>query len=342
MDRGRDDGAGIQIDRMLGLVGQPGAAVLHLGDPGLGVAWRGPVRVGQPLALPACDPAGSGRPPSVSRCRFPWPAARASRDSLRRCRGGRWLRSAALASIVEASTPIRSPWISPCSARRCSTQANTASCTSSGRRERVLLSQEWSGTCSVVPSRRNSRKRQAVGAAPFQAALAVDPLEVADQVHAEVAARRQRRPALLAGVVGARTAARRSRRTQPRSAPPAGGRRRRAPASAAAPPSRPSDPPAARPAAPAPCSPPHRHDRSESAKPDFVNGLLSCSLSSTWSRLYGPAFRRMECLRDVQGGRQGWRRRLSKLSCAGWLPHDRGCVSGLPRSKCEPRHRAGS
>jgi hypothetical protein len=27
------------------------------------------------------------------------------------------------------------------------------------------------------------------------------------------------------------------------------------------------------------------------------------------------------------------RRRLNKLSCAGWLPHDRGFVSGLPRSK---------
>jgi hypothetical protein len=27
------------------------------------------------------------------------------------------------------------------------------------------------------------------------------------------------------------------------------------------------------------------------------------------------------------------RRRLSKLSCAGWVPHDRGFVSGLPRSK---------
>jgi hypothetical protein len=63
-----------------------------------------------------------------------------------------------LASIVEASTPIRSPLIRPCSASRCSTQANTASCTSSGSRERVLLSQEWSGTGSVVPSRRNSRK----------------------------------------------------------------------------------------------------------------------------------------------------------------------------------------
>src|SRR6516162_11345651 len=33
------------------------------------------------------------------------------------------------------------------------------------------------------------------------------------------------------------------------------------------------------------------------------------------------------------------RRRLSKLSCADWLPHDRGFVSGLPRSKDESRSR---
>ena len=70
--------------------------------------------------------------------------------------------------------------------------------------------------------------------------------------------------------------------------------------------------------------------------------LLSCSQSSTWSRLYGPAFGRAGYLRDVQGGRQGWRRRLNKLSCAGWLPHDRGCVSGLPRSKCRASAYAGS
>ena len=33
------------------------------------------------------------------------------------------------------------------------------------------------------------------------------------------------------------------------------------------------------------------------------------------------------------------RRRLNKLSCAGWIPHDRGSVSGLPRSRDE--HRSG-
>jgi hypothetical protein len=31
------------------------------------------------------------------------------------------------------------------------------------------------------------------------------------------------------------------------------------------------------------------------------------------------------------------RRRLNKLSCAGWIPHDRGSASGLPRSRDEHR-----
>ena len=31
------------------------------------------------------------------------------------------------------------------------------------------------------------------------------------------------------------------------------------------------------------------------------------------------------------------RRRLNKLSCAGWVAHDRGSVSGLPRSRVERR-----
>src|SRR3954452_12641462 len=104
--------------------------------------------------------------------------------------------------MVEASIPIRSPLIRPCSARRSSTQANTASCTSSGSRERVLLNPEWSGTGSGRAQPQELAEREAVGAAPLEAALAVDALEVADQVHAEVAARRQRRPAPLAGVVG--------------------------------------------------------------------------------------------------------------------------------------------
>ena len=48
---GRHHRAGVQIHRVLGLVGQMRRAVLHLGDLGLGVALRNPIRVGKLLAL---------------------------------------------------------------------------------------------------------------------------------------------------------------------------------------------------------------------------------------------------------------------------------------------------
>jgi hypothetical protein len=47
------------------------------------------------------------------------------------------VRNAALASIVEPSTPIRSPFTRPRSATSFSTQPNTVSCASCGRRDRV-------------------------------------------------------------------------------------------------------------------------------------------------------------------------------------------------------------
>src|SRR4051794_28401047 len=103
--------------------------------------------------------------------------------------------------MVEASTPIRSPLIRPCSARRSSTQANTASCTSSGSRERVLEPGVVGHPLGGAEPQELAQG-QAVGAAPLEAALAVDALEVADQMHAEVAPGRQRRPAAPARVVG--------------------------------------------------------------------------------------------------------------------------------------------
>jgi hypothetical protein len=106
------------------------------------------------------------------------------------------LRRAASASMVEASTPIRSHWSSPRSASRCSTQENTASCTSSGSRERVLLSQEWSDTGSLEPSRRNPQNdrlpAQRRSRPPSLSVPATEPTECI---------RRQRRPVPRAGVV---------------------------------------------------------------------------------------------------------------------------------------------
>ena len=90
----------------------------------------------------------------------------------------------------------RSPFLRPRSATSASTQPNTVSWASCGRRERVRDSQEWSGTFSRFDSRRKSpRSENRSRATPRDAALAVDPLEVADHVHAEIPPRRERRRA---------------------------------------------------------------------------------------------------------------------------------------------------
>ena len=64
--------------------------------------------------------------------------------------------AARLASMVEASTPTRSPRTSPRSEQG-QNPAEHRSCTAWGRRLRVFDSQEWSGTRSVASRRRNSR-----------------------------------------------------------------------------------------------------------------------------------------------------------------------------------------
>ena len=72
---------------------------------------------------------------------------------------------------------------------------------------------------------------------------------------------------------------------------------------------------------------------------EFFSGLLSCSLSTIKSRLaYRPQPGQGSTYLQVPkaGGRTS-RRRFDKLSYAGWLPHYRGFVSGLPRSRRERR-----
>ncbi len=132
---------------------------------------------------------------------------------------------------------------------------------------------------------------QAVGAAPFEPTLAVDPLEVADQVQAEIAARRQRRMPPLAGIV--RRALRLGKAVEPgreqhglqtilKDVPRRAGQFRPADhqlrLSFTLPPQR-----HARSS--------RRHGRNESAQPDFVNALLEFSfdLSPT------PGARLVEC-----------------------------------------------
>jgi hypothetical protein len=77
----------------------------------------------------------------------------------------------------------------------------------------------------------------------------------------------------------------------------------------------------------------HRsHEENRSAN-HFFSILLSCSQSRTWTQtlVSGKTAARLN-----KGGRDQ-RRRLNKLSCAGWLPHDPGFRLGLPRSRRERR-----
>ena len=61
LHRDADNRAGLQIDRMLGLVGQMRAPVLHLGDLGIGIARMRPLVV-RPLLLDRARSARVGVP----------------------------------------------------------------------------------------------------------------------------------------------------------------------------------------------------------------------------------------------------------------------------------------
>ena len=186
---------------MLGLVGEVRAPVLQLGDLGLGIGRRGPLRVRQPLALPLAvepdqvlgrrrrDPALGGQTPEHLAVAL---AVVAPHD---RAQGGVGLhgRGVDADALALDQAVLGQPLQHPGEDGLVHLQRQAAAGLAQpgvvrhrlGRAEAQELAQ-----------------RQAVRAAPLQAALAVDPLEVADQVHAEVAPRRQRRPAPPARVVG--------------------------------------------------------------------------------------------------------------------------------------------
>ena len=72
--------------------------------------------------------------------------------------------------------------------------------------------------------------------------------------------------------------------------------------------------------------------RDESGLTPPAKALFSCSPSSLCCTVKAPATPEIELYRCARMETE-LRRRLSKLSCAGWLPHDRGFVLGLPLSK---------
>jgi hypothetical protein len=65
----------------------------------------------------------------------------------------------------------------------------------------------------------------------------------------------------------------------------------------------------------------------------ILDQLLSCSLSRDLGTVIRSAMADGAGRGVRRAGDRARRRRLNKLSCAGWIPHDRGFVSGLPHSK---------
>ena len=66
----------------------------------------------------------------------------------------------------------------------------------------------------------------------------------------------------------------------------------------------------------------------------FSDRQLSCLHSRCRAHYFVPRRRMDAGHRWVRrAGDRTRRRRLNKLSCAGWIPHDRGFVSGLPHSR---------
>src|SRR2546430_7642434 len=104
------------------------------------------------------------------------------------------LRNAAFASSVVASTPIVLPFTKPAVLRHCNTQVKTARCVSRSIKRRVREMVEWSGGASSRPTPRKSRKAKESAATPRDAALRIDPFEIANQQQPEVHAWRQARP----------------------------------------------------------------------------------------------------------------------------------------------------
>ena len=184
----------------------------------------------------ASCPCASGRSApgprrSACRCRSLSPSASASRDSSRRCRAARscatrrWppsssrRRRSARPSPGRARPRASAPSRTPSRAPRAADASACATATNDREPFDVRQPQEIA-------------QREQVRATPRDAPLAVDALEVADHVHAEIPSRRKRRRALSAARNTACTPLQRTRRIRLPEAGPASDRRTRAPASA--------------------------------------------------------------------------------------------------------------
>src|SRR5271166_1590964 len=275
MDRRRHHDAGVEIDRVLGLVGQMRRPILHPGDLRLGVGRALPVRVRQRLALALAVEArqilGAGR---VDPALFRHPrqhlaialAVVAPHDRAQR-RVGLHRRAVDPDPLALHQTALGDQLQDPAEHLLVRLVRKTRA---RARQPRMI------GDLVPVRQPQEIAQRERVRAPPCDAALAVDPLEIADHVHAEIPSRRQRRRAhprriiRLADLLHERVetgfpqqrlqpvverVSRRARHLPPTS-----------------PSSRPDPPPTA--PSPSPITLPKRRNRRESELPDFVNGLL--------------------------------------------------------------------
>ena len=190
MDRCRNDRARIQIYRMLRFVAKPGAAVLHLGDPRIGIALALPILVGKLLSLTLLvhpdqivsrrrlDAALLGKPPQHLPVALATVAAhdrtkRSIRLHRRRIHADPvTLDQAMLGKLCQDPGEYRLMGFQR--------QART------GLRKPGMIRHS-------LPARKQQKlpKAQAVGTAPLDPALAVQAFEVTDQKHPKVPARRQ-------------------------------------------------------------------------------------------------------------------------------------------------------
>ncbi len=156
MQLGRHHRAGVQIHRVLGLVGQMRRAVLHLGDLGLGVALRNPIRVGKllALALPLQTRQILGRGcldaafPGQALQHLPVAFAVGAPHDVPQRRVGLHGRGIDADALALDQPRLGDQHQNPVEDRRVDFM---------GQRVRLRDSQEWSGTRSRLPSRRNAR-----------------------------------------------------------------------------------------------------------------------------------------------------------------------------------------
>ena len=194
MDRRGHDDAGVEVDRVLRLVGQMRRSVLHLGDPGVTVGRALPVGVRQRLALAlpveARQVLGARR---VDAALFRHPrqhraialAAVAPHD--RAQRGvGLHRRAVDADPLALHQAALGHELQHPAEHRLVRLVRQTRA---RARQPRMI------GNPLDVRQPQEIAQRERVRATPRDAPLAVDALEVADHVHAEIPSRRKRRRA---------------------------------------------------------------------------------------------------------------------------------------------------